>query len=561
MRKLIIAILIIILIGAGVGYQFFFREQEKQFSVIEAETGDLTEQVSVTGSLVPFRRIKIEPKLRGEVEQVLVEVSDPVERDDLLIKLDQDQARIQVQKSRANLNSINQEISLLETKLNNAEQDLKQAKQTTAKNINKAEASLEEAQVNLNSKQQNLVDVRQTEDNQLAQQYEDARDSLNTNLATTEQALLKLDRIQETYFYKNNQISTKLRSKRDAAKEDLSEVEQLINKVEESKSRDDTISALDALKTALDSTQEALRYARNVAMENSSYKNKVSSSDKTTLDTEKSNVNTALTKITSAKQSVEIQEISSQKNINSAQAAVDTAKSQLNSARKNLSYVESQAQQKITQAQSKLEQLKKELDVKKSNLKTAQVELAQAQQDLEDTTIKAPTSGIITKVEIEKGETAKPGAAIVSIIPKQKYKIEADVSEVNIGAINKRDRVEVDFDAFPNQVYPGQVYKIHPAEIVKEGVIYYRIEVLLDKYPEKLKPGFTANLDIIVGQKKNVVTVPYVAVKEDNQGEYVEIIEDGQIKEKRRVKTGLEGNTMIEITQGLQPGEKVVLYK
>ncbi|MFW6283621.1 MAG: efflux RND transporter periplasmic adaptor subunit [Minisyncoccales bacterium] len=365
---------------------------------------------------------------------------------------------------------------------------------------------------------------------------------------------MKLDDIVDNYFTTNDQISLKVRDKQQAAEVAIEDSEQLIESAEDSKERETIEEAILKLEDGLEKTKEVLKYTRDEAVESSLYKNDVSSTEKTTLEDQKSNVETALSNITTARQNIESQKISTRKNINSAKAKVTTAEDNLESAK-------TESEQKITQAESKVEELEDQLEIQESALENAQSNLKQAEKKLNDASIEAPISGIITEVNIETGESAKPDQVVVEIIPEEKYKIETDVPEVDMAELKEGDKVNVDFDAFQNEEFKGEVTKIYPSEIVKEGVIYYRTEVELNKYPEKIKSGLTANLEIITNSKENALVVPYVAVKEDDKGKYIQIIEDGQIKgEKRRVETGLEGETMIEIKKGLKEGDQVATY-
>ncbi len=561
MKKLTIVIIIIaILIGAGISYQAFFKKGEVKFSVAVAEISDITEKVSVTGSLVPLQRINLGPKIQQEVKEILVEVSDKVKKGELLVQLNEKDALIQIDKNKASLNSVNQEINLLKVKIENAEQDLEKVEQTAAENTSKAEAGLEEARTNLETKQQNLKDVGEVENNELKQSYEDALAVLRGTYLQVDNAYWAVELIQRTYFYRNDQEGCRVKREERQIELDKENIYSVLEIAQETESSNDIDEALSETELKLDEIYQSLSEIREICGQTNYYYT-VADADKTILDTQKSNIDTAISDLISAKQDIESQEVSGHKNVNSAQATLDIAQSQLGSADSNLSYVEIQGQQQVTQAQSKIKQLQQELILKESNLEVSKANLAQARKGLEDTSLKAPMAGTITQVNIEQGETAKPGVVVVSMIPEKKYKIEVDISEVNIGKIKEGSLTEVEFDAFPNETYQGQVDKIHPAEIVKEGVIYYRVEVLLDEYPEKLKSGFTANLDIIVGQRENVITVPYVAVKEDEQGKYVKIVENNEVKEERRVEIGLGSDTRIEIREGLEQGEEVVLYE
>jgi|SRR6056297_143116 len=547
MKKTIIVVLIIgILASIGLGYKFFFSNNDSKFSVVEAKLDNLTEKVSVTGSVVPYQRVKIEPKVNEEVEQVGVQVSDQVQKGDLLIQLDSEDTRIQVRKAQSSVQSVEKEIELLKTQLKNAEKDLEQTKENTAQTIQKAQSSLKEGE-------SNLKDVRDLADKQLEQAYEDGRTTANTSLLTAQTALIELDDIVQDYFTTNDQISLKVRSKQKSAESTIEKAETLIKEGEMAESKTKTKEAILKLEDALKEIKETIRYTRDEAIQSPLYKNDVSSTEKTTLETQKGYVETAISNLITAKQAIESQEISSRKSINTAQF-------QLNNAQINLESANTQSEQKITQAKSRVEELEDQLELKKSTLTSVQSNLAQARKNLNDTSIRAPISGIVTQVNIEIGESAKLGQVIAEIIPEEKYKIEADVSEVDMAELEKGDQVNVDFDAFQDKKFQGKVTKIYPSEIVKQGVIYYRVEVELNQYPEKVKSGLTANLEIITDKKDQTLVVPYVAVKKDDQGQYVQIIEDNQIKGKRRVEVGLEGETMIEITKGLEEGEKVATY-
>jgi len=569
MKKLIIGIIAaVILIGAGLGYRAFSQKAEPKFSVAEAKTSDITEKVSVTGSLVPLERINLEPKTQQEVQRVLVKVSDRARKGELLIQLDEKSALLRIDKSQAGLNSVYQGINLLAVQLKNAEQELKEIEQTTAKNIDKTEVALEEAKVNLKTKQQDLEDTKETEDNALEQSYEDALAVLRSVDLQVGNAYRAVRSIQRTYFhealynysFRGDQERVRVRGEEDQIKQSQESIDSVLQTAQETKDKNDIDKALLETRLQLDKVYQSLSEIREICSQ-TSYYYLVAAADKAILDTQKGKIGTMISDLISAEQGIETQKITGLNNLNSAQAVLDIAQFQLNSAESNLSYVKAQGQQQTTQSQSKIGQLQQEIELKKSTLETSKVDLAQAQSGLEDTKIKAPLAGTITAVNLEQGEIAKPGVVVISMIPEDKYKIEADISEVNIGKIEKGCSAKIEFDAFPDEVYQGQVDKIYPAEIVKAGVVYYRIEVLLDECPDKLKPGFSANLDIIIGQEKNVVTVPYVAVKEDEQGQYVKIVKDDVITETRRVETGLGTDTRIEIKKGLEPGETVVLYE
>jgi len=167
----------------------------------------------------------------------------------------------------------------------------------------------------------------------------------------------------------------------------------------------------------------------------------------------------------------------------------------------------------------------------------------------------------VTKQEAKVGEIIAANVIQISLLSTAKFEIEANVSENEIAKVNLGDKVEMTLDALgPTEKFNGRIIKIDPAETIVSGVIYYKITSVFDAEDERIKPGMTVNIDIQTDKKENVLYLPYYTVKEKNGEKYVQILENNKIKEKI-VKTGLEGDTMVEIIEGLAEGEKVVVAK
>jgi len=556
----IISIILIVIVG-WISYRVIWGGGQDNFSTAVVERGDIVEKVSSTGSLVPVKRISLTPEKQAKVKNVLVGVGDQVQENETLIELEDSQEIIAVNKARADLNTALNQVDLLETQLENAKQNLERVKSAGQERINKASSDVGSAETTLNSKQQNLQDVKEQQQTNLLQTYEDARSTLNAKHVVGEESLLVLEGVKDDYFTGTKQVDLKVQDRIEIADVSMNSAESSINTADQLETKSATSQAIESLKEALESLRSALSYIRNEAMEDPSYEPSISSADKTSVNTQKENIETAISGVIGARQDIQSQEITHTKAINDAQSQVDTAQSALTSARADLTYARSQVDQEISSAESQVSQIEKELQVKRSQLSSERNELNRSQQDLEDTVIRAPQPGTITQVDIEKGETASQGTVIVKMIPDAGFKIEADISEVDIGNLNNGDKVIIDFDAFPNEEFQGHVSKIYPAEIVKEGVIYYRVEILLDEYPDKLKSGLTANLEIITDQKQDTLLVPYVAIQRKEGKTFVRIADEGQIKEEREVQIGIEGDTMVEIIKGVSAGERVVTYK
>ena len=90
-------------------------------------------------------------------------------------------------------------------------------------------------------------------------------------------------------------------------------------------------------------------------------------------------------------------------------------------------------------------------------------------------------------------------------------------------------------------------------------MVTYTVTLLLDKKLDEIKPGMTGNVDVIISQKQNVLRLPVTAINPRNGRATVQVLgKDGNL-ETRQVTTGLKGDDDVEITSGLDVGDKVVV--
>ena len=140
---------------------------------------------------------------------------------------------------------------------------------------------------------------------------------------------------------------------------------------------------------------------------------------------------------------------------------------------------------------------------------------------------------------------------------------EADVSEANIASLEIGQTIDYTLDALgPDKHFLGKVLTINPSSTIVSGVVNYKVKGSLDNI-EKIKPGMTANMTILVAKKDNVLAVPSTSVINKNDKNYVRVIEDKKKKNFREieVQTGLRGDGgLVEIISGLNEGQEIVTY-
>lgn len=230
----------------------------------------------------------------------------------------------------------------------------------------------------------------------------------------------------------------------------------------------------------------------------------------------------------------------------------------------------------------------------------AEAGLSQARENLRKTTIFAPTSGIISQLNVKKGErvvgTAQmAGTELLTIADMSRIEVRVDVSETDIEKVKIGDTTVIEADAYRNRKFIGIVSKIGVSSsktttTSTDQVTNYTVHILIlpssyadiaanlpkGKFP--FKPGMSASVEIQTNRQYNILSVPVNAVTtrdwpdsvknktknaslSSNDIRQVVFVYDPKTKlvHIRDVKTGLQDNQYIQVTDGLKDGEQVVI--
>ena len=199
--------------------------------------------------------------------------------------------------------------------------------------------------------------------------------------------------------------------------------------------------------------------------------------------------------------------------VDTAQTAYDTTVAQYNAAQAD---VES-AETKLRAAQAQL--MAAEAQVEKATAQVHQTEAAleQARVDLERTVIRSPVTGTVISRSVDVGQTvaASLQAPTLFTIAQDltKMQVDTNVSEADIGAAAVGQAATFTVDAYPGQVMRGTVREIRSAPIVVQNVVNYNAVIAVDNPEQKLKPGMTATVSILVAQRQNVLKIPKAALR------------------------------------------------
>lgn len=229
------------------------------------------------------------------------------------------------------------------------------------------------------------------------------------------------------------------------------------------------------------------------------------------------------------------------------------------------------------------------------NVQSALANVKQAEDNLARTTIYAPMDGTVSMLSSELGErvvgTAQmTGTEILRIADLLRMEVEVEVNENDIVKVALGDKAEINVDAYPKRKFKGEVTEIAnsaDADLKADQVTNFKvkIKILPTSYEDLLegkatnyspfRPGMTAAVDIVTKQVQNALSVPIGAIvmksKEDftqeeapefdekeDKTESVFIYQDGKVS-LRQVETGIQDSKNIEIKEGLQEDDSVVV--
>ena len=197
-----------------------------------------------------------------------------------------------------------------------------------------------------------------------------------------------------------------------------------------------------------------------------------------------------------------------------------------------------------------------QLDDARNAYSNAKIQLDQTEKQLDDATVIAPISGVITQKQVERGTYINIGNPIVSIVDISRLKIKLNVSETNVYQLKNGDKAKV-----TTEVYPGNSFDGHISFISSKGdeTHNYPVEIEMPnsaKYP--LKAGTFVNVEITVPGKAKSLYILREALQGSSQDARVYVAENGKAVLKKIVV--LSGNDQyLQVLSGLNKGEKVVI--
>jgi len=593
-------IFILIVIGGGIWYMVSSGDgEEAKYDFAEVAYVDITQDVSVTGTVEADPKINLKFQAAGQVEDVYVDVGDYVSVGASLARLDTVALAIQVDSAEADLalaqanydqavaGSTQEAILVAEAAvekaqadLANSEQDLENTEVLSAESVSSAELDYQTALTNY----ENAID---TYGEDVEHAYEDAYNVLDEALNELDDTFREIDNIlgveneaanddyelsfegahENTYKELRNiyedwddLYDVLFAEHSDAVNGDdhdvidgmlvdcddlLGLVESLLDDV------DDFLVDVSIIGGYTLAAKETLRSAiateiSDMATVSTSVDNAVQAIESAVTDQE-ANLESYEDALSEADQALEAAIAQEEADILSAEVAVSVYEALLLQAEANLAEVEAGPRDV-------------DLASLEASIESAETALSLAEYNLSEAYITAPVSGVITEVYFDEGENVTAAEDFLVMVSDD-YQIVANVSETDIAKVDIGDRVVMTLDAFSyDKEFEAEIIEIDPAETVVQGVIYYQITAVFTAEDADIKPGMTANMDIVTAEVTGVLAVPLRAVKYDGARTYVWMVDILGETYEVDVETGVEGSQYVEVVSGLEEGDEVVTY-
>lgn len=224
-----------------------------------------------------------------------------------------------------------------------------------------------------------------------------------------------------------------------------------------------------------------------------------------------------------------------------SQVQVDQARAQLDQAQNQLS----QAQAAVSQAQAQ----------QQAQLAQIQSSMSQISAQASGGTVTAPCAGLVTAVNVTAGSMAGQSGPAVTIAEGGRTRISVQVSEELLGQLHVGDAAKVTVAAVSPEPFTAQIAQIAPAANPQTALYEVRLYTPSDAaYPI----GAFADVTFYVNQRPDAVSIPSEAILTDGQTQYVYTV-TGDTAARVEIQTGVVGNGVTEVTQGLSGGETLVV--
>jgi HlyD family secretion protein len=186
-----------------------------------------------------------------------------------------------------------------------------------------------------------------------------------------------------------------------------------------------------------------------------------------------------------------------------------------------------------------------------------------------ESVIRAPAAGTVLSRAVNPGEPVvpltsfQPGTEMATIADMSDLIFKGTVDEIDVGKLRAGLTARIKVGALPTDIVTGKVARIAPQAQQKDGATLFDVEIELEPGQKvSLRAGYSANADVVIREKKDVLTLPERVVTFEDGGKkaFVEVpgADPKAEPQKKEIKVGISDGLTVEVAGGLEKGAKVV---
>ncbi|TQM73389.1 RND family efflux transporter MFP subunit [Thermopolyspora flexuosa] len=189
----------------------------------------------------------------------------------------------------------------------------------------------------------------------------------------------------------------------------------------------------------------------------------------------------------------------------------------------------------------------------------AKSELQAAKEALAGVVIRAPRKGTILSIAGAAGDSVSANTAFITLGDLDELQVKAMVTQSDVEKLKVGQKAEVILATRPGERHAGRVVHIDPTATTSGDLVRYGVLIAFTRRPKDLLLGQNATITVTTGESVDAVYVPAQAARLRSDGTAVVTVATGDGTAERTVRTGVRGDQYVEIVEGLQEGDKVVL--
>ena len=488
MKKVIIAAAVVLVLVVAIGWVVLGRgkngvdpTQNQKIEVVER--GDFQMRISATGNLEPLIDVEIKSNVEGEIVKLHVKNGDKVEKDQVLLELDPELYQEGKKQAEA-------DVATAKAQVRQAELNIELKNERLDSGLTQSDADLKISQANVETIQATTItQVSQAETN-----IQTTKNSLQQDNIALEQAKITLEQGKIT-LSEHEASLTSAKVSLDNAKSELERNKELFDKGLVSKK----------------ALEDAQAQHSNAEVQYGNAQKRVDS-QKQTIDSQRRTISARETSIVTregilANEELNLENLKRQRQIaeEEAQLRVDNSKTRLQE------LISTFDNEKLLTQQSRVSA--------EANKLRRESSLKNEAERLDWTTIRAPMAGLVTLLELEEGEIVTSGRSafsqsppIMTIVDPSKMVVKTYINEVDMERLRLNQGAKIKVDAYQAKTYDGTVYEISPSGQEQDNIISFEVMIEVSGSPEELRPGMSADVDIITHEEKDVLLLPIDAL-------------------------------------------------